>query len=628
MTRGAIPALVCSLFLSLPGGALAQGMRAEKPDPERVYSPYPEQSFPNRVFWGDTHLHTSYSTDAGMIGQTVPPDGAYRFAKGEEVTSTTGLRAKLSRPLDFLVVADHAELLGLAPFIARSDPSVLADPLGKKWHDMVKAGKGYDAFLEWLNFGSKEPFHNPAMMREAWDEIMDAAEKHNAPGAFTAFIGFEWTSHPSGNNLHRVVVFRDGKDRAQQVVPFSAYDSEAPEDLWKYMDGYEAKTGGRMLAIPHNGNLSNGRFFELQYFDGRPIDRAYAEARARRERLVEITQAKGTGEAHPFLSPEDEFADFELLDTTNLQGSAPKTNEMLKSEYAREALKTGLRLERELGVNPFRFGLIGSTDNHTALATTREENWFGKAHFLEPSDERYKDVLIKSQVDPKLSITAPQLAAAGLVGAWARENTRESLFDAMDRREVYGTTGTRMLVRVFAGWDFGPEDLERSDFAEHGYAEGVPMGGELSKAPRGKAPTFLVRTLRDVDGANLDRVQIVKGWIDAGGQVHERIYDAAVSDGRKIGPEGRALTPVGNTVDVENASYSNSIGDPTLEVAWTDPDFDPEQAAFYYVRVLEIPTPKWIAYDAKFFGIDPPEGTRMFSQERAYTSPIWYTAAN
>jgi hypothetical protein len=382
-----------------------------------------------------------------------------------------------------------------------------------------------------------------------------------------------------------------------------------------------------MLAIPHNGNLSNGRFFELQRFDGSPFDRSYAEERARREPLVEVTQAKGTGEAHPFLSPEDEFADFELLDKSNLQGSAPKTEDMLATEYAREALKTGLRLESELGANPFRFGLIGSTDNHTALATTREENWFGKAHILEPSAERYEDVLIKSLIDPKLSITAPQLAAAGLVGVWSRENSRTALFDAMDRREAYGTTGTRMLVRVFAGWDFGSADLDRSDFAKAGYARGVPMGGELSAAPAGKSPVFLVRALRDVDGANLDRIQVVKGWLDGGGETHERIYDVAVSDERSIAEDGRCRMAVGSTVDVANASYTNAIGDPYLQAAWTDPDFDPTQRAFYYVRVLEIPTPKWLAYDAKFYGFEPPEGARLSSQERAYTSPIWYTPA-
>jgi hypothetical protein len=622
-----LPALLLLGFLGLPETVLAQDIHPPKEATERPtsdYSPYPQQTFPDRVYWGDTHLHTSYSTDAGMVGAKLGPDEAYRFSRGETVTSNTGQPARLRRPLDFVVVADHAELLGLSPFIARSDPTVLADPLGKKWHDLVKAGKGYDAFIEWANFGSKRPFDSPEMTRSAWDDILAAAERHNDPGAFTAFIGFEWTSMPGGDNIHRVVVFRDGADRATQVVPFSSYDSENPEKLWEYMAAYEEKSGGRMLAIPHNGNLSNGRFFELQKFNGTPLDAAWARERARREPLVEVTQAKGTGEAHPFLSDEDEFADFELLDAGNITGTVAKTNEMLVAEYAREALKTGLRLEAELGTNPFKFGMIGSTDNHTALPTTAEDNWFGKAPFLEPSAERYKDVLIKSQVDPKLSVMGPALSAAGLVAVWSGGNDRHSLFDAMERREAYASTGTRLLVRVFGGFDFTEADLDRSDFAAHGYAGGVPMGGDLSES-RGKAPALLIRALRDVDGANLDRIQVIKGWGDSAGKTHERIHDVAVSDGRKIGTDGRCKTPVGNTVDVAEASYTNAIGDSYLQGFWRDPDFDPTQRAFYYVRVIEIPTPRWTAFDAKHYDIDMPEGTKLQLQERAFTSPIWYT---
>jgi hypothetical protein len=620
--------LLAVLGLALPAWAQDFHVKPEELNKaERHYSPAVGQNFPMRVFWGDTHLHTAYSTDAGMAGATVGLDDAYRFARGEEVRSHTGQRAKLRRPLDFLVVADHAELLGLALFIRSDSPLLLQNPVSKRWYGMSKSGKGYDAFIEWMNspFGKGDPVGNPDMTRAAWDDMLKAAEKYNAPGAFTAFIGFEWTSHPSGNNLHRVVVFRDGADRAKQVLPMSAYDSENPEDLWTYMTAYEQKTGGRLLAIPHNGNLSNGRMFELQKFKGGTFDRDYAATRARREPLVEVTQSKGTGESHPFLSPDDEFSDFELLDVSNLQGSAPKQQSMLATEYAREALKRGLTLEAALGVNPFKFGMIGSTDNHTGLATAEEDNWFGKAHILEPSAERYQDVLIRSQVNPSLSMTAPQLSAAGLAAVWARENTRESLFDAMERREVYGTTGTRLLVRVFAGWDFTADEVDRPDFAAAGYKRGVPMGGDLSAAPAGKSPTFMIRALRDVDGANLDRIQIIKGWLDAQGQTHERVYDVAVSDGRTIDANGRCTTPVGNTVDVANATWKNSIGAPLLIGYWKDPHFDPRQRAFYYVRVIEIPTPRWIAYDAKFFGITLPEGTKLTLQERAYTSPIWYT---
>ena len=630
-TRRRLAAVIASGALACafaPDVATAQGIRMENLDPSRNYSPYPEQTFPNRVLFGDTHLHTSYSTDAGMVGQTVGPEDAFRFARGEQVTSTTGLKAKLRRPLDFLVLSDHAENLGVAPFIKESNPAVLADPLGKRFHDMVKAGKGYDAFIEWLNLtaagGGKGEVKNPEMKRGAWEYITATTDKYNEPGRFTTFIGFEWTSQPGGNNLHRVVIFRDDAKRAKEVVPFSVYDSDDAEDLWKYMAAYEQKTGGRVIAIPHNGNLSNGLMFALQKQKGGPFDRDYAERRIRYEPLVEVTQAKGTGEAHPFLSPVDEFAAFEVYDKGNITGSQAKQKPMLQHEYARPALKLGLELESKLGVNPFKFGMVGSTDTHTALSTTDEDSWFGKAHIVEPSPERWKDVLIKSQTDPKLSMTAQDLAASGLAAVWARENTREAIFDAMARKEVYGTSGTRLLVRVFAGWDFTAKDLERSDFAAQGYKRGVPMGGDLSAGPSGKAPTFLIRALRDPDGANLDRIQIIKGWLDASGKMQERIYNVALSDGRKPGPDGK-VKPVGNTVNVADASYTNSIGAPFLAAYWKDPSFNPKERAFYYVRVIEIPTPRWIAYDAKFYQIKMPANVKMFSQERAYTSPIWYT---
>ena len=380
-----------------------------------------------------------------------------------------------------------------------------------------------------------------------------------------------------------------------------------------------------MLAIPHNGNLSNGRLFELQKFDGSPLDRAYAETRIQREPLAEVTQNKVTGESHPFLSPDDEFADFELLDKTNLK-AVPKEQAMLATEYAREALKNGLLLEQKLGVNPFKFGLIGSTDNHTALATTEEGNSFGKFGFLEPSAKRYEDLVMKSKAGPKFDVIYSSFSAGGLAGVWSRENTREALFDAMEQKEVYASTGTRLTVRVFAGWDFKPEEVDRPDFAPQGYKRGVPMGGDLANAPAGKSPTLMIRALRDPDGANLDRIQVIKGWLDASGKTHERIYDVAVSDGRKIDADGRCKTPVGNTVDIPNATWSNSIGSPYLVGYWKDPNFNAKEGVFYYVRVIEIPTPRWTAYDAKFFNVKMPEGTKMQLQERAFTSPIWYAA--
>jgi Protein of unknown function (DUF3604) len=621
-----------ALMLVMTGGVFGQDLKmpeSEFPAPERHYSPYVEEQFPQKVYWGDTHLHTSWSTDAGMGGNTVGPDAAYRFAKGEVVTSSTGQPVRLIRPLDFLVVADHAENLGLADFIARDDPLVLKTPTGKRWHEMVKSGQGYDAFIEWVaaNSAADDQIKSPEMIRSAWERLVDIGEEHNQPGAFTALLGFEWTSTPGGNNLHRNVIFRDGADRVKQVLPFSLYDSEDPEDLWDYMAAYERDTGGRALAIPHNGNLSNGMMFMTETMDGQPFDADYAQRRAKWERLVEVTQPKGTGEAHPFLSPDDEFADFELIDKGNLSGSQAKTPEMLQYEYARSALKLGLQLEAELGTNPFKFGMIGSTDAHGGLSTHREENWFGKANIVEPSPERYRDVLIASQTDPALSIMATDLGASGLAGVWARENTREALWDAMERREVYGTSGTRMLVRVFAGWDFEEAEVLRPDFARQGYARGVPMGGDLSNPPEGEAPRFMVRALRDPDGANLDRIQIIKGWLDAAGELHEQIYDVACSDERTIDVQNRCAEAVGDTVDVADASYTNSIGDALLGAYWVDPDFDPAARAFYYVRVIEIPTPRWTAFDAKFFGIEMPDGTEMELQERAYTSPIWYTPA-
>ncbi len=591
--------------------------------PKAEYSPYVDDYFPNRVFFGDTHLHSSWSTDAGMAGATLGPDAAYRVSRGEEVRSHTGWRVKLNRPLDFLVLADHAENLGLADFIRRSDPIILANETGKRWHDLVKAGNGYDAFLEWLRAGSMDLINEPRMAEAVWARVVENADKYYQPGVFTTFHGFEWTSHPNGNNLHRVVIFRDGGDRTSQVLPYSQFNSVDAEDLWDYMAGYEDRTGGRVLSIPHNGNLSNGLMFDVETYTGQPLTEAYARTRMRFEPIIEVTQMKGDGEAHPLLSPNDEFAGFETMDAGNINGTVAKTPEMLPKEYARSALLEGLGLRDRLGANPYKFGMIGSTDAHTGLPTSREENNFSKAHIVEPSPDRAEHALIQG-VLPELSVFEVDVGAAGLAAVWARENTREAIWDAMARKEVYATTGTRLTVRVFAGWDFEEDEVHRSDFAREGYRRGVPMGGDLSDAPAGEAPKFMIRALRDPDGANLDRVQVIKGWVDASGETHERIYDVACSDDRAV-RNRRCQRPVGNTVDIEDASYTNTIGEPFLVAHWEDPDFDQNQSAFYYVRVLEIPTPRWTAYDAKFFNVEMPEGTTMELQDRAYTSPIWYS---
>jgi len=596
---------------------------------KKEYSPYLNRGYPQRVFWGDTHLHTAYSTDAGMIGCTLGPDEAYRFARGEMVVASGGVRARLQRPLDFLVVADHAENLGLAPLIAESDPELLRTEFGQKIHGLVKGGDPMGAYALWGSYMAKreDPLKGrDALTESIWERITTSAEKYNQPGVFTAFIGFEWTSSPGGNNLHRNVVFRGDKHQADLVLPFSNYDSTDPEDLWKWMAAYEGKSGDRVLAIPHNGNLSNGHMFDtVTLIDRRPLDRDYAERRMRWEPIYEVTQIKGDGEAHPLLSPNDEFADYGTWDRGSF--GAAKDPGMINREYAREALKQGLALEKKLGVNPFKFGMIGSTDSHTGLATTQENNFFGKATPLEPgAPGRYEDKITGIMQAPDgrdFTIRHYKALASGLAAVWATENTREALFDAMRRKEVYATTGTRLMVRVFAGWDFAADEVDRPDFAETGYARGVPMGGDLRSAPAGVSPRFMVRALRDPDGANLDRIQIVKGWLDADGSLEEKVYDVVWSGERKLGPGGK-LAPVGNTV--QGARYTNSIGEALLMGYWKDPDFDPSERAVYYVRVLEIPTPTWLAYDRAFYGdkIELPEDAALVHQERAYTSPIWY----
>jgi hypothetical protein len=597
---------------------------------KKEYSPYLNRGYPQRVFFGDTHLHTAYSTDAGMIGCTLGPDEAYRFARGEMVVASGGVRARLQRPLDFLVVADHAENLGLAPMIAESDPELLRTEFGKEIHGLVKSGDPMGAYALWGRYMAKreDPLKGKdALTRSVWERITESADKYYEPGVFTAFIGFEWTSSPGGNNLHRNVVFRGDKHQADLVLPFSNYDSTDPEDLWKWMAAYEGKSGDRLLAIPHNGNLSNGLMFDMvTLIDRRPLDRDYAERRMRWEPLYEVTQIKGDGETHPLLSPNDEFADYGTWDRGSF--GAAKDPGMINREYAREALKQGLALEKKLGVNPFRFGMIGSTDAHTGLATTQEDNFFGKATPVEPgAPGRYEEKItgvIPAADGRDFTIRHYKALASGLAAVWATENTREGLFDAMKRKEVYATTGTRMMVRVFAGWDFAAEEVDRPDFAETGYTRGVPMGGDLRSAPSGASPRFLVRALRDPDGANLDRVQIVKGWREKDGSLREKVYDVVWSGDRKPGPDGK-LPPVGNTV--RGARYANTIGSALLMGYWKDPDFDPSERAVYYVRVLEIPTPTWLAHDKAFYGdkIQLPADATLVQQERAYTSPIWYT---
>ena len=629
-----IPTLAAPAFSGDTVGLPPPGKTADGAFPaQNHYSPFAGRNFPTQVFWGDTHLHTGMSMDAGAFGARLVPEDAYRFARGEELTSSTGQRVKLRLPLDFLVVADHSDNMGFFPKLFAGDPDMLADPTGKKWYEMVQAGgqEGVKAATEIIIAFSQNTFPpalesrpGTAAYRSAWDETIDAAEKYNDPGHFTAFIGYEWTSNTGGNNLHRVVIYRDDGDRAGIMEPYTTLKPEGsdnPRDLWKWMQGYQDRTGGRLLAIAHNGNLSNGIMFPVvESFTGKAVDLEYARTRARWEPLYEATQIKGDGEAHPFLSPDDEFADYETWDQGNLDLSVAKENDMLQYEYARSALQIGLQLEKELGVNPYKFGLIGSTDSHTGLATAGEDNFFGKHSGAEPGPQRWEHPM--AEVGDK-RYEGWAMTSSGYAAVWATENTREALFDAMMRKETYATTGPRMLVRFFGGWEFEADDAKHRLPADIGYVKGVPMGGDLRNAPYGKAPTFLVAALKDPFSGNLDRIQVVKGWLDANGERQEKIYDVVWSGDRKVGVNGE-LPPVGDTVDVANATWTNTIGAPELITVWKDPDFDPNVSAVYYARVLEIPTPRWTAYEAKFYGITmAPEANRPTPQ-MWYTSPIWY----
>jgi hypothetical protein len=639
-----IPAILSVSIIPLPGMVLALDTGTPTPDalvkslyPGKGYSPYAQRDFPNHVYWGETHLHTGLSLDAGLFGNILTHEDAYRFARGEEITSSTGVKARLGRPLDWLVITDHSDMMGIATDIQEGAPNILEDPKGKEWHEGFKKGgqaAGEAAFDLITNFSQMTlpeklvSDYSPGskVYNDLWYDIADTADKFNDPGNFTALIGFEWTSVPKGFNLHRNVILRDSAERAKQVVPLTTQPplgTQNPLDLYKWLDDYEKKTGGRALAISHNGNLSNGWLFptEITYAGGK-VDKNYVELRAKWEPLYEVTQIKGDGETHPVLSPNDEFADYGTWDVGNLDLTELKTEDMLQREYAREALKNGLQLEKKFGTNPYKFGMVGATDSHTGLSTAEEENFFGKSTSVEPSKDRISHPFIKSEMG---EIPGDMLVASGYQGVWATENTREAIWDAMARKETYATTGPRMVVRFFGGWDFTENDLRSRAPAFHGYEKGVPMGGDLKKAPKDKKkPTFMVFALRDPVGANLDRVQIVKGWMDKDGKTHEKVYDVSWSGDRKPDAKGK-LPPVGNTVDLEAANWTNTIGASELATVWTDPDFDSNEKAFYYVRVIEIPTPRWIVYDKVRLGAELPKNAKLVHQERAYTSPIWYT---
>jgi len=595
--------------------------------PQKQFSPYANRDFPTAVYWGDSHVHTGMSLDAGAFGARLMPTDAYRLAKGEQLTSSTGFPVRLSRPLDWLVVADHSDNMNFFPTLLSGDPEMLASEQGGRWWNMIQEGgqAAVGAAVEIIQALTGNSFEEATFIAPGSPEYREA---WGITGKFTAFIGYEWTSTDRGFNLHRNVIYRDGKNKASMMEPYTTlppYGSPDPRELWKWLAQYEDTTGGSVLAIAHNGNMSNGHMFPTNSpLHGGRVNEEWAETRARWEPLYEITQIKGDGEAHPLLSPDDAFADFETWAVGNLDLSELKTDDMFIGEYGRTALQTGLQIERKTGINPYKFGFVGATDTHTALATAEEDNFFGKHSGAEPNPARMEHPMAKVGDN---EYPGWSMSASGYQGIWARENTREALFDAMMRKETYATTGPRMTVRFFGGWNFTKDDAMTRLPANAGYSKGVPMGADLpANKGDGKAPTFLVAAQRDPYSGNLDRIQIIKGWIDKRGERSEKIYDVVWSGERT--PDSNGILPaVGNTVDPATATWTNSIGASELITVWEDPDFDPAYPAVYYARVLEIPTPRWTAYEAVRFGVEVPDGAPVSLQERAYTSAIWYEPA-
>ncbi len=595
---------------------------------EQSYSPYVDRDYPENVYWGDTHLHSYLSGDAYSFGAMITPDQAYRFAKGEITQADGGENVRIRRPLDFLMVADHANNLGVLPALVAGDPRVLAakeapelaerlarrptvsELLGSATEDEYDAGSQLISAakaIAFRDYGLDESFK-----RDVWQEVVAVAERHNDPGTFTTFAGYEY----SPNLNHRNVLFSGGPTDTLKTVPFSSQDNQNPEDLWAHLTRYKETTGSDVIAIPHNSNLSRGAMFRRVTYEGKPISRDYARIRSDFEPLIEVTQIKGDSETYPLISPNDEFADHETYRRYSMPAASKESGrtaeDIARASYARSALKTGLDIEANVGVNPYKFGMIGSTDAHTGIASVDEDNFWGKLGGAEPSRFR--------------SAKQEFWASSGYAAVWATDNTREAIFSALKRREVYATTGPRITLRLFAGWNFTEDHSQQPDIAVAGYRLGVPMGGDLiqSKETKNKVPTFLIRATKDPDGANLDRVQIIKGWRDESGKLQEKVYDVAWSGHRKIGANG-LLPSVGSTVDLPDASYKNTIGSPELSVTWSDPDFNETERAVYYVRVLQIPTPRWTVYDAKFYGVDIPQDPPPVIEERAYSSPVWYT---
>jgi hypothetical protein len=584
------------------------------------------QEIPQRdVFFGQTHVHTSWSLDAYIIGNTVTgPEDAYKYAIGEPIKHPAGYEVKITRPLDFQGVTDHSEYVGMVKLANTPGSAISKLPIAEK----LKVRSQADAMtiFQWLagTIAKNEPIKeltSPEVAGSVWSENIAIANKYNKPGKFTAFCSYEWTSMPSNQNMHRNILFKDCAK--VPVQPFSSLDSDHPNDLWDWMDG-QRKAGNELLAISHNANLSNGLMFPVEVDSkGRPIDAAWAQQRMNNEMLTEIKQVKGTSETHPDLSPTDEFANYEIM--SYLIGVDDSFSKLYGS-YAREAWQNGLAMQDTRGYNPYTFGVVGAGDSHNTATAYAQSNFFGDHGLIDATPQARLSGTVASGMD--ILKTGP----SGLGGVWAEENTRESIFAAMQRKEVFGTSGVRIKVRLFGSWsDF--EELKllgnwESDktWANKGYEKGVPMGGDLPPLEGRKSPSFIVWAVKDPDDGNLDRIQIIKGWTK-NGQIFEKVFDVVWSDEhkRKIDPATGRLEPVGSTVDILNATYSNTIGAVELKKVWTDPEFDPSLHAFYYARVLQIPTPRWSTYDAKKLGILPPSDAPATLQERAWTSPIWYT---
>jgi len=626
-------ALLALSFLMLSACSEPTAPQTEVPEPVPSSEPageaeaapsVAEVTSPVRTaLFGAVHVHTNNSFDAFTNGTVTTPADAYKWAQGEVIQGDRmGAQFKIRTPLDFYAVSDHAEMMGT--FAKMLDPTteISKNPIAGRVlsSDQNVAMQAFAEILVDMSAGKLDPqFTDPAISRTVWSSIVATADQYYRPGEFTTFPAFEWTSNPDFRNLHRVVVFRDSAKVPEMA--FSALDSDREDDLWTWMETQRA-AGSTLLAIPHNGNASDGLMFSLTDLDGNPLDAAYAARRSANEPVYEISQIKGTSETHPDLSPNDEFAGFELWDYTLSAGAVHPTNR--QGSYVRKALLDGLSQAAAGQGNPFRYGFIGDSDTHNAAASNEEDNYTGKFAFESHAEHR----LLGLEGQPEgQKQQLREFSSGGLAGVWAEANTREAIYDALLRRETFGTSGTHLQVRLFGGWDFTAADGKESDWVASGYARGVPMGGDLSSAPAGASPSFMVWALKDPNSGNLDRVQLVKGWVDADGQQHEQVYDVAWSDDRVIDPESGKLPPVGNTVDASTATYSNSIGNAELFTVWTDPDFDATQHAFYYLRVLEIPTPRWSTRDAVALGIEIPQGLPVSIQERAWSSPIWYTPA-